>query len=130
MTEVIVFPDVAAWAVATLAAGLSDQPDVIPDTRYSGAAKAVWVRRDGGPQLDTFREAARLGVNVLVKTSDGDDKPANDLARLVSALLRAGADGRPVVKVTQSSGPSAIPDQAGPHVYMTFEVWTRGGALS
>ena len=129
MTEVVVFPDVVAWATSCIATGLAANgyADVVVDDRYNGASKAVWVRRDGGPQLDHFREAARLAVNVLVKASS--DKPANDLARLVSALLRAGADGTPVLNVTQTSGPSPIPDAAGPHVYLTFEAQVRGTPL-
>lgn len=127
MSEAVVFPDVELWAANLLATALPAHGygSVAVSNRYDGQAQAVWVRRDGGPQLDHVREAARLGVNVFYKAST--DQPVSDLARTVSALLRAGADGT-VVKVTQTSGPSPIPD-AVPRRYLTFELTSRGTAL-
>lgn len=127
MTEAVVFPDVELWATTYLRSTLAAHGygSVVVSNRYDGQAQAVWVRRDGGPQLDHLREAARLGVNVFYDSPT--DQPVADLAAVVSALLRAGADGT-VVKVTQTSGPSPVAD-AKPRRFLTFEVTTRGTAL-
>jgi hypothetical protein len=84
----------------------------------------VWVRRDGGPTLDVVREAARLGVNVF----DATEQKVANLAQTLCALMRIAADGTPIVRVQQTSGPSPIADST-PRRYMTFEVVVRGEEL-
>lgn len=128
MTQTIIFPDVERWAIDYLRTALAANGygSVAVGNRYDGQAQAVWVRRDGGPQLDRFREAARLGINVFYKAAT--DVDVSDLARTVSALLRSAATGEPVLRVTQTSGPSPIPDTL-PRRYLTFEVTTRGTEL-
>jgi hypothetical protein len=64
-------------------------------------------------------------VNVFHTT----EQKVGDLARTVSALLRAAADGLPVTRVVQTSGPSPIADASGPRRFMTFELTTRGTEL-
>ncbi len=121
------FPSVEMWATAYLRDAIADYgyPSVsVGVIRTSG--DQVTVRRDGGPTLDVVREAARLGVNVWAST----EKAADDMARRVSALLRAAADGDPVVRVVQTMGPSPVADAAGPRRYMTFECWVRGDSLT
>lgn len=122
----IIFPDVELELTGYLRTALAAHgyPGVFVSNRRESQATAVWVRRDGGPTLDQVREAARVGVNVFAPT----EQTVTDLARTVSALLRAAADGTPVVRVTQTGGPSPIAD-AGPRRYMTFEVTVRGAAL-
>lgn len=123
----VIFPDVEAWVVAYLKAelpayGYGSVP--VSWERGTGVPR-VWVRRDGGPVLDQVREAARVSVNVFGPT----EKATADLARTVSALLRAAADGEPVVRVTQPLGPSPVAD-ATPRRFMSFELTVRGAALS
>ena len=127
---VVIFPDVDLWATGYLRSALAARAEpyaagvkvavTVPATR---PARLVVVRRDGGPRLDVARETARLGVRVWA----GTEQDATDLARLVAALLWAAPDGNPVLKVTQTSGPSPVPDSSGqPLRYLTFEVTTRG----
>lgn len=127
MTTPIIFPDIELVWTARLRADLATHgyPGIFVSNRRESQATAVWVRRDGGPVLDVVREVARVGVNVFAPT----EKAVTDLARTVGALLRASADGEPVLKVTQDLGPSPIADSA-PRRYMTFEVTTRGVELS
>lgn len=130
---VIVFPDVELWATAHLRSTLSGRPESfasnvyvsnsVPSTRRD---RMVVVRRDGGPRLDTMREAARLGVRVWAKT----EQDATDLARLVRALLWMAPDGAPVCRVTDLSGPSPVPDESGqPLRFFTVELIVRGAPL-
>lgn len=127
MTEHVIFPDVEAEVIAYLKAALPAQGyGSVPVSWERGTgAPRVWVRRDGGPVLDQVRESARVGVNVFGTT----EKAAIDLARTVSALLRAAADGDPVVRVTQPLGPSPIADST-PRRFMSFVITVRGEALS
>lgn len=122
----IIFPDVELELTGYLRTGLAAHgyPGMFVSNTRGTQATAVWVRRDGGPVLDQVRESARVGVNVFAPT----EQAATDLARTVSALLRAAADGTPVVRVRQSSGPSPIADNT-PRRYMTFEVTVRGVEL-
>jgi hypothetical protein len=122
----IIFPDVELEVTAYLrdALAANGYPDMFVSNRRETQPTAVWVRRDGGPVLDVVRESARLGVNVFAPT----EKAATDLARTVSALMRVAADGDPIVRVVQTSGPSPIADST-PRRYMTFEVTTRGSEL-
>lgn len=125
----IIFPDVELHFTGYLRTALAayGYPGTFVSNRRETQTTAVWVRRDGGPELDQVREAARLGINVYAPT----EQAVTNLARTVSALMRASADGNPVVKVEQSSGPSPIADETGkPRRYMTFEVWVRGATLT
>lgn len=138
MTTPIVFPDVELWAVGRLQAQLPDygytlwsaaspsDSAVFVSNERDTQKTAVWVRRDGGPQLDIVREAPRLGINVFAPTK----KRAGDLARIVSAILRAGADGNPVTRATQPTGPTPIPDATGPRLYLVVELNVRGTHLN
>lgn len=126
MSTPIVFPDIELWACGYLRTTLAAHgyPATHVANTYDGRPVAVWVRRDGGPVLDAVREQPRIGVNVFALT----EQAAADLARTVSALLLAAADGLPVLRARSLSGPSPIPDTY-PRRYMTFELTTRGAAL-
>lgn len=122
----IIFPDVELELCARLRTDLAAHGYAgmfVSNTRGTQAT-AVWVRRDGGPTLDVVRESARVGVNVFAPT----EQAVTDLARTVSALMRAMPDGDPVVRVVQTSGPSPIADST-PRRYMTFECTQRGTEL-
>jgi hypothetical protein len=124
----VIFPDVELAVIDYLRPALAANgyPGIRVANSYKGSDVEVWVRRDGGPTLDVVRESARVGVNVFAKGAT--DQPVSDLARLVSALMRAAADGEPIVRVTETSGPSPIPDTL-PRRYLTFDVVVRGTDL-
>lgn len=128
MTTPIIFPDVELWATGVLRAALATHgyPGMYVGNTRGTATPAVWVRRDGGPEQSKVLEVPRLGINVF-HTSE---QKVGDLARTVSALLRAAADGAPVTRVTQTLGPSPIADASGPRRYMTFELTVRGADLA
>jgi hypothetical protein len=123
MSTPIIFPDVELWATDYLRYALPRYgvSGVFVSNRRESQKTAVWVRRDGGPTLDQVREVARLGVNVFAPS----EQEATDLALTVSALLRAAADGDPVVRVEQPSGPSPVADNQ-PRRFMSFELTVRG----
>jgi hypothetical protein len=122
----IIFPDVELELTGYLRTALAANgyPGMYVSNTRGAQATAVWVRRDGGPVLDQVRETARVGINVFA----GTEVAVNDLARTVSALMRAAADGSPIVRVTQPTGPTPIADST-PRRYMTFEVTVRGEEL-
>lgn len=125
----VIFPDVEMWASGYLRAALAAHgyPGTFVSNRRETQDVAVWVRRDGGPELDQLREAARLSVNVFAKS----EQAATDLARTVTALLRSAADGNPVLKVEQLTGPSAVADDSRlSRRFMSFELTVRGGDLA
>jgi hypothetical protein len=125
-TAPIVFPDVELEVTGYLRTALAAHgyPGIFVSNRRETQSTAVWVRRDGGPVLDVFRESARVGINVFALT----EKAATDVARTVSALMRVAADGEPILRVSQSAGPTPIADSS-PRRYMTFEVHVRGTEL-
>lgn len=130
--EVVLFDDVELWATSALRAALGARSEPYTDNVYVSndlpaepedrRDRMVTVRRDGGPRLDPVREQPRLGVNVYGET----EQVANDLARMVSALLWASPDGEPVCKVTITSGPSVVPNASQPQRFLTAELITRG----
>lgn len=122
----IVFPDVELWATGYLRSTLATHgyPGIFVSNRRESQAVAVWVRRDGGP-ANLLTEDARLGINVFA----GSEQAVGDLARVVSALMRAAAGSGDVKRVRQPMGPTPIPDNQ-PRRYMTFEVRVKGATLA
>ena len=128
----VVMPDVELWACGYLKTALAARPEAfanayvgikVPQLRQS---RMVVVRRDGGPRLDTVREAARLSVNVWAPT----DLECANLARLVRALLWQAADGDPVCRVSDLSGPSSVADESEvPRRFFSVELIVRGTSL-
>lgn len=130
MGDSTIFPDVELEVVGKLRTALAAHgyPSIRVANTYKGvAAGEVWVRRDGGPVIERFRDVARIAVNVFAPGTSS--QPVTDLARAVSALVRGMADGDPIVKVVQTGGPSPIPDTL-PRMYLTFEVTVRGADLT
>lgn len=143
----VVYPDIELWGTDYLRAALAD--------REEPYAQAVWVdnrrpsmeaiknagllpypermvilRRDGG-RAANLRDTARLSARVYVSKDLRDaDQQASDLARLVSALFLLAANGAPVLRVEQQSGPTPVPDESGPLMYLLFEIATRGEPLA
>ena len=122
----VIFPDVELELTGYLRTALAANgySGVFVSNRRESQATAVWVRRDGGPTLDQVRERARVAVNVFAPT----EQAATNLARTVSALMRAAPDGDPVVRVEQQTGPTPIADST-PRRYMLFDVTVRGASL-
>lgn len=133
MPSDVVFPDVELWACGFLKTALAARSESFADA-YVGIKvpsprlpRMVVVRRDGGPRLDAVRESARLGINVWA----GNDQEAANLARLVRALFNAAADGSPVCRVDELSGPSSVADESGQsRRFFTIELVVRGTALT
>ena len=126
----IVWPDVELEVTGYLRANLPTYyaEQVRVSTKYTGLAREVVIRRDGGGQLDQIRETARLGVNVYATAKT--DQAVSNLARTVVALLVASPDGDPIVNARMMSGPSPIPESGDlTHRYLTFELTVRGTAL-
>lgn len=125
----IIWPDVELWATGYLRTALATYgyPGMFVSNRREKQDTAVWVRRDGGPALDQVREAARVGINVFAPT----EQAAADLARTVQALMLAAANGNPVTRVEQNSGPSPIADDTKlARRFMSFDVTVRGAKLN
>lgn len=136
----VLFPDAVLSTCTRLRADLAARSESYTSNVYVGDKmptdannkptrkdRMVILRRDGGPRLDGAREAVRLGVRVWAMT----DQDVNDLARMVRALLWASADGDPVVRVDDQSGPTDLPEDSGqPCRYLVVELITRGSNLN
>lgn len=92
----------------------------VANAKAGTSARQVVVRRDGGPQRGLF-DFPRLGINVWAAT----EQDATDLARLTQALLLNLRGSGGIVQATSLSGPSPVPDAAGPHRYFTAELKIR-----
>lgn len=132
---IVIHDDIELWACGRLETLLTARHEPYTDDVYVGNKvpnqrrdRMVIIRRDGGGRLDAVREAPRLGINVWVKNEDAtSEQVANDLARMVAALLWASPDGDPVSKVTITGGPYPIPEESASHVrYITAELISHG----
>lgn len=84
----------------------------------------IW-NRDGGPENGVL-ESPRMRCRVW----DTTDKKANDLARLVAALVK-GDRTSPITNTFKESGPFDVPDASGvPQKYMFFTITIRGAQLA
>ena len=126
---VVLFDDIELWATGALRAALAARSEPYTDDVYVSNKvpnprrdRMLIVRRDGGGRLDVVREAPRLGINVWAKT----EQDANDLGRLVAALLWAAPDGDPVSRVTVTGGPYPVADDNDFLRYITAEVISHG----
>lgn len=133
---VVLFSDLEVEVCTRLKAALDSRPEPYTEDVYVGRknplnavsgqperrARMVTVRRDGGPRIDRVRESARIGVNVYAPK----DKECNDLALMVEALITALPDGDPICRVDRTSGLIPVQSDAGPQVYITFELIARG----
>lgn len=132
MAEVAIFDDVELWACGWLRSKLDARPESyaegvkvdikVPNPRPT---RLVQIRRDGGPKVNALTEAARLGINVWAAT----EADVTDLARLVRAVLSGAAGQGPVRRVTETTGPSPIPDVV-PRRYFTVELLVHGSIIT
>lgn len=127
------FPDAELVVVQALSTALATRTEPyaagavvsnkVPNPR---SQRMVIIRRDGGRAVD-LHDDARITVRVWAPT----DQEAADLSRLVGALLWAAPTGSPIVRVTQESGASPVPDESDQALrLMVFTVRTRGGVLT
>lgn len=128
MSALVEFPNVVLAVTQQLRAALvaNGYPNVRVADKYKGDDVEVWVQRDGGPQQGPTLEVARIRINVFAKGSSSE--AVDDLARRVSTLMRGLADGDPIVRVVQSSGPTSIEDSL-PRRFLAFEVTVRGANI-
>lgn len=102
-----------------------------PDTAFP--ERLVVIRYDGGPDTSILTSEASVGVSVLAGTKD-DPQDANDLARMVKALLKdcaATEPGNPISAVLTANGPYPVPeDQPHARRYMTFTLALVGQQLT
>jgi len=127
---VVVQPDVELWATSWLRAALAERGEPYAAGVYVGTRvpperrdRMVLVRRDGGVRPDLVREVSRLAVRTWATT----EQDANDLSRLVGALLWSAPTGDPVLHVAQPTGSTPVADPSGqPLRYQVIEVTTRG----
>lgn len=130
----VVFPDTELTLTELLRELLSSRAEPYAADVYVGTTvpnprrpRMITIRRDGGAPVEGLLEAVQVGVNIWADT----EQNVNDLARLVSALLWAAPDGKPVCRVDVVSGPIAIADDSGqPLRYLTFEITLRGEPLA
>jgi len=126
----ILWDDMEATTVAYLSRALGARTEPVTAGVRVSAAKTegpdrqVVVRDDGGGPEGDVRATVRLGVNVWATTED----EASELARLVTALINAWPDGRPVVRAS-ATRPYAVKDAAGPLRYLTAELTIRGSSV-
>lgn len=118
----VIPPDLEAWFVALLrtevrAEGFdvevgNKEPD---DLHLPLPRPLIIVRDDSGPRDDWTTFDRSLGFTVLVGTRQ-NDKAANDLARLVAAIVHDTdlplVEGSPIATVTLDGcrGPYAVPE--------------------
>jgi hypothetical protein len=127
---IVIHDDIELWATTRLRALINARTELYTDDVYvsntvpaSRRDRMVIVRRDGGGRLDAVREAPRLGVQVWAMT----EQDANDLGRMVAALLAASPDGDPVSRVRITGGPYAVADDSTQELrYITCELISHG----
>lgn len=118
----VLAPDLEMWFTGLLRTELAavdvdaevgnKEPD---DLRVPLARPLIIVRDDSGPRRDWTTFGRSLGFTVLAGTRQ-NDKPANDLARLVAAIAHdtalVDAPGSPIAAVVLDGcrGPYAVSD--------------------
>lgn len=126
----VLFPDVEEVLIDAITDVLTGRTEAYVDGAWVGnklpdprPSRAILVRDDGGPHLDTVRAIARVGINVFAPTSSD----ATDLGNLVAALTGGLANTGPIRAVTISSRPYRIEDESGQaRTYFTAELVVRG----
>lgn len=124
----ILYPDAELLVTGALRSLLAAEGEIgvhvgrkIPSPRQS---RMVIVNRDGG-NADGL-DHPRLRVRVW----DTTEQAANDLARLVVALMPRLVNTTAVTRVEHLSGPYEVPDESGAQQrYLLFQLTTRGDEL-
>ena len=141
MTAVI-HADLELFFTGWLRAQLTARPEPVcagvkvdnkePQPGTAWPSKLVVIRYDGSSSGEIITDDAALGVTIYAGTK-ALPKDANDLARIVRALISDSArvePGNPVAAVQSSNGPIPIPDAGEKAVrYLVFELTVVGSAL-
>lgn len=135
---VVIHDDIELWVTTRLRALLAARPEPYTSNVYVSNTtpnprrdRMVIIRRDGGGRLDAVREAPRLGINVWVKSGKTAEQEANDLGRMVAALLAASPDGNPVSRARITGGPYPIADESSHEKrYITAELVSKGRQIT
>lgn len=139
---VIIHGDLELWLTGWLRTQLAARPEPVcqgvkvdnkePQPGTAWPPKLVVVRYDGSSVEELHVDSASVGVTVYAGTK-ALPKDANDLARMVRALIRDSARveaGNPVAAVTASNGPIPVADEGEKAVrYLVFELRVVGTAL-
>lgn len=139
----VIEPDVELFLTGWLRRELALRPEAYaqgvkvsdrePEKDADFPERLVIVRYDGGPGTSLVTSEANVGVSVLAG-SKSDPQDANDLARLVKALMKGCAlaeAGNPVSAVLASTGPYPVTeDQPRARRYMTFTLGLVGQELT
>ena len=126
----VLWPDVEAAAVRYLTAALAARPEpvaagvLVTAHKADGVPRQLVVRDDGGAPVADVRATALLGINVWAPTW----VEASELSAMVTALINAWPDGRPVVHASARRG-YPVADEAGPCRYLTAELVVRGTSI-
>ncbi|MDA4894833.1 hypothetical protein PFZ55_49030 [Streptomyces sp. MS2A] len=138
----IIHADLEQWLTGWLRTQLAARPEPVcagvkvdnkePLPGALWPARLVVVRDDGSAEVELNVDSAAIGVTIYAGTKVLP-KEANDLARIVRALIRDCArvePGNPVAAVTASAGPFKV-DEERPEArrYLTFELTVVGSAL-
>lgn len=129
----ILYPDVELLLCDALRDALAARPEPYAADAHVDAEVPnprtdfmVIVRNDGGPPLGDVRSLARVGINVYGPTK----QQANDLARLVAALLPALRGTGDITAVPSVGVPNEVADPSGQdRFYLTAELHVRGTRL-
>ena len=129
MIRGIVWPDVAAAAVAYLEDALAARVESVVDGvavsgRRTSATRQVVVRDDGGRAVADVRASVRLGFTVVA----GSDADAADLSKLVAGLVADWpAVSDVVVGVESVTLPAPVDDGSEiPTRYLSAALIVRG----
>lgn len=138
----IIHDDLELWLAGWLRVRLAARPEAVcqnvtvdnkePAPNDTWPKRLVVIRDDGSTEDELIVDSAALGVTVYAGTKVLP-KEANDLARIVRALIRDSArvePGNPVAHVERSAGPFKVDDER-PEArrYLTFELKVVGSAL-
>ena len=136
--KAVLYPDIELVLTGKIRTALAGRAEAYAQDVYVSNSvpsprkpRMVIVRRDGGLQED-LRDKPRVTFRVWAAT----EQDADDLARLVMALVPTFADGSPILAAPSvgRTGPSPVPDQVGqtgqPQRLMSVEFHTRGVVLT
>lgn len=142
MTAVI-HADLELWLTGWLRTEVAARPESVcrdvqvdnkePQPGAPWPRRLIVVRFDGSSMGEIITDSAAVGVTVYAGTK-ALPKDANDLARIVRALIADSArvePGNPVAAVTGSNGPIPVDGGAQPLAcrYLTFELTVVGSPL-
>jgi len=130
----IVFADTTWLVVDAIRDGFTIQGlAVIVDNEVpDDATRYVVVRRQGGPRLDQFRDAAQIRVESIAPTKTEAHDNAQVARAYIQAMRGSVRHGTAIYRIDELAGPAELPDPISqlPRYVFTEVVHTRGRALT